>query len=391
MRGPEQVRGSWSQSASIVMVATLLVSPALARSQGDVPLGARSFPEAASGRPFRALGDVVLCRTMDCARGASAAMEATPAAHWHLIAEETAGRPLVSPASPIATETRLNLFYGSEAHRIWVGRGSGSLQASDSLGRAPSRWLEYGAALRWRAVSVAVDAGTDSRPSRVPASTSRVYQSSDSLTGETHVDTVTEASASELGRSRWSSVALRIGWRSDAWRLGTVIGRASTRGGRSVTWSTVEGERRLGGSLALVASAGAYPGSLTAEARRGRWMVSLGLSAPTGWLSRRRPAPAAGDAPAPDRFVATRIAPHRYRVVARVRDAARVELASDLTGWQPVAMHRDAADAWSIEIDASSGAHHVSIRADDGPWVAPAGLAATDDDYGGSAGVLLIP
>jgi hypothetical protein len=34
--------------------------------------------------------------------------------------------------------------------------------------------------------------------------------------------------------------------------------------------------------------------------------------------------------------------------------------------------------------------HQVSVRADGGRWIAPAGLPPTDDDFGGTAGTFVV-
>jgi hypothetical protein len=92
-----------------------------------------------------------------------------------------------------------------------------------------------------------------------------------------------------------------------------------------------------------------------------------------------------------ERFAAIRLAPDRYRLVAHLPAAGTVELASDVTGWRPVAMRRDAGDGWSVELPASPGVHRVSLRVDGGPWIAPPGLTAEDDGFGGSAAVFTVP
>jgi hypothetical protein len=72
-------------------------------------------------------------------------------------------------------------------------------------------------------------------------------------------------------------------------------------------------------------------------------------------------------------------------------DAMKVELASDFTGWKPFDMQRDAGDRWSAELLAPPGVHRISLRVDGGPWIAPPGLTAEDDGFGGSAAVFTVP
>ena len=172
-----------------------------------------------------------------------------------------------------------------------------------------------------------------------------------------------------------------------------MLGRASASTGRPVMWTTTEAERRIGRSVGVVASLGTYPGTFlttTPKAPGTRWMLGVGLTAATG-----RRAQGAPSLPSPatttEGFAAIPLSPGRYRIVAHVREAAQVELASDLTGWKPVAMQRESGDAWFAELPASSGAHRVSLRVDGGAWTAPPGLPEEDDGFGGSAAVFIIP
>jgi len=38
-----------------------------------------------------------------------------------------------------------------------------------------------------------------------------------------------------------------------------------------------------------------------------------------------------------------------------------------------------------------AGAHRIAVRVNGGPWRAPRGLAPVNDDFGGKAGVVVIP
>ncbi len=79
----------------------------------------------------------------------------------------------------------------------------------------------------------------------------------------------------------------------------------------------------------------------------------------------------------------------RFRI--RVPAAIRVELNGDFTNWDPVELDRIDADVWETTLPLGSGGYHVNVRIDGGDWTVPAGLAATDDGFGGRTGILLIP
>jgi hypothetical protein len=394
MRGRLDVRATWRRSACITL-ALLGLGTGRAGAQSDVPLSVRHDIDPARPRVLRAIADVALCRAFDCERTASGALAIAPSARLRVAAEATTGRSVVRPASPMSTDARVDVFYGSAARQVWIGRSAGQLRGDDSLGAGPDRWMKYGAALRWRSVSVAVDLGTGSQATagpRRPSAQMKINRWVDSLTGALHEDTVSQiaSTSSTYDRTRWRSAALRLGWQSDQWTLGAVFGRAGSQTSRPVLWSTLEVERRMGRSLALVTSLGTYPASIAADAPRSRWMFGAGLIVATGRTLRESAPPTTADAAA-ERFVAIRVAPERYRVVARIADASRVELAADFTKWKPVAMHQDSDGEWSAEMPASPGLHRVSLRSDGGPWTAPPGLVAQDDGFGGTAGVFVIP
>ena len=142
-----------------------------------------------------------------------------------------------------------------------------------------------------------------------------------------------------------------------------------------------------------VAVAGAM-GRLLADPLRGtarsRYAtVALRLSAERHGPTRARTSPprvAAGEA-----SIVAALADGGAAVI-RVHSArARsVEIMGDITGWAPVALVRRG-DRWEARLTTTSGAHHVVIRIDGGPWTPPANLPRIDDELGGTVGLLVIP
>ena len=119
-----------------------------------------------------------------------------------------------------------------------------------------------------------------------------------------------------------------------------------------------------------------------------RFTVSAGLYTHTSWLSTApTERPAEGSAPA---FDVRGLGGERYRLTIRVPGATQVEVASDVTAWQPVAMRRLRDDLWVVELSLAAGVHQLSVRADGGRWSAPPGLASADDDFGGSSGAFVV-
>lgn len=71
-------------------------------------------------------------------------------------------------------------------------------------------------------------------------------------------------------------------------------------------------------------------------------------------------------------------------------DTSRVELAGTFSDWKSVPLTRTSA-GWEAEIALSPGRHRVAIRVNGGPWQAPRGTAPVKDDFGGEAGLIVVP
>ena len=76
------------------------------------------------------------------------------------------------------------------------------------------------------------------------------------------------------------------------------------------------------------------------------------------------------------------------RIVAD--DSSRVELAGTFSDWKPVPLTRTS-EGWEAEIALPPGRHRVAVRINGGPWRAPRGTARMRDEYGGEAGLVVVP
>jgi hypothetical protein len=77
-------------------------------------------------------------------------------------------------------------------------------------------------------------------------------------------------------------------------------------------------------------------------------------------------------------------------LVVTSTSAASLELAASFTNWEPVALVQRG-DRWELDRRIPSGAHRVLVRINGGPWIVPANLPATADDFGGTVGILTVP
>ena len=76
------------------------------------------------------------------------------------------------------------------------------------------------------------------------------------------------------------------------------------------------------------------------------------------------------------------------RVVAD--DTTQVEVAGTFSDWKPVPLTRTS-DGWEAEIALPPGRHRVAVRINGGPWQAPRGTARVKDEFGGEAGLIVVP
>jgi hypothetical protein len=74
-----------------------------------------------------------------------------------------------------------------------------------------------------------------------------------------------------------------------------------------------------------------------------------------------------------------------------VARGARAELMGDFTEWQAVALTRVEAGRYQYVVRLPTGLYRFNIRVDGGSWIVPAGVDVVNDEFGGQAGVLVVP
>jgi hypothetical protein len=379
------------------LCALALLALAGVRAAGAQPVASRSVlpaPALMTDQRLRALGNVTLCDAVRCEQGAALELAVAPFSRWRISAGGVVRRSVLAERSPTITGRRIDLVLGTAARNAWIGRGAGERTAYDSLGSWPANWLEYGAALRWRSVSATVQVarGSEWAPGAARSVTRvRAIPRLDSLSGHVRVDTISETvrERSDADAARWSSTELRVDWRSEHWRMSAVLGRIGAPASGSSVWSRGETELRLDRRVAVLASVGTAPLVTAPPTTRARWTATLGVTAATG-LFARTPGDRPRSADAGAAFLVVPLGGARYRILVRLPGATRVELASDLTAWQPMEMRRTGDGRWSVDLAASVGAHRLNVRIDGGSWIAPPGLGVDTDDFGGATGVVVI-
>jgi len=76
------------------------------------------------------------------------------------------------------------------------------------------------------------------------------------------------------------------------------------------------------------------------------------------------------------------------RVLAN--SSARVEAYGGFSGWKPVPMQW-VLDAWELQVHLPPGPQRVAVRINGSEWRAPANLTKVTDEFGGEAGLVVVP
>ncbi|HYD54226.1 MAG TPA: glycogen-binding domain-containing protein, partial [Gemmatimonadaceae bacterium] len=155
---------------------------------------------------------------------------------------------------------------------------------------------------------------------------------------------------------------------------------------RGAAWAEVGGAARLRGSVWIAGAAGLTPSRPDLGITHRRF-ARLGLQLTPGVPLRPRRAPEPRAAPAA--FTLREAGQGAYVVSLRLPQARLVEIAGDFSGWRPVALAQVAPDRWETVIRLAPGAHRVSLRVDGDRWMAPPGSTSVEDDFGGSAGIVV--
>jgi hypothetical protein len=81
----------------------------------------------------------------------------------------------------------------------------------------------------------------------------------------------------------------------------------------------------------------------------------------------------------------------RRRLRVRAPGADRVEIMGDFTGWEPAALTPKGRGVFEAVFPMAPGARRLNLRVDGGAWRVPRGTTAVADEYGGEAGLLVVP
>ncbi len=209
------------------------------------------------------------------------------------------------------------------------------------------------------------------------------------------------ASRTFVGDTAYTDLASTVRARRGSIELEADLGaRVWSHGGGHGVYGEVNATLPLGERTGLVVAGGRYPTDPIRGSIAGRYLgVALrlrraSLRSPVARDPRAplEPAPANGGSSAT--VTRLEIKPHTgggVRIVVHAAGAMLVEVAGDFTDWQPLGLGHTEEDTWEAVLKIPSGVHRVDVRVDGGNWLVPAGTTRAADDFGGEAGIFVVP
>lgn len=190
------------------------------------------------------------------------------------------------------------------------------------------------------------------------------------------------------------------------WTRGTVTvdgalgARVWSRGAGHGVYGEASASIALRPALALVLAGGRYATDPTRGSIAGHYASAgiriVGLHPPrperldpSVLLASSVPGATAADPPAAAAQLVFTTEEGRCTFVVRAT-AASVEIMSDLSGWQPVALAPAGSETWTVTLPAAPGLHRLNVRLDGGEWLVPGGLTPLVDEFGGSVGLFVV-
>jgi AMP-activated protein kinase-like protein len=211
---------------------------------------------------------------------------------------------------------------------------------------------------------------------------------------------VASATPTLVDSLRYTDSQLSAHWSNSSVELGAEIGlRAGATGtilgGTGRRWGSMAVTTWFAPQVGLVLAGGTYPIDLTQGFPGGRFLTfSVRLrSAPEGAgpgsPDRRAATTGADDREPQITFQALPASSGQVRLEIVAPGARSVEVMGDFTAWKPIQLV-GGSGKWSVSLPIAPGTHQLNIRLNGGRWTVPPGLPSISDEFGGSAGLLVI-
>jgi hypothetical protein len=305
--------------------------------------------------------------------------------------EYLTGAALSLPLEPVGVwiAYRSSATRGESPAAYDSGRSEG---ATVTMSRAPLAELSAGASRRLGPIYLELSAGAAHGIVRSDVVTSgRIVTDSvwtDTLGWLPESHEVAGGRVTSAVGAHWLTSELHASWTHARFAAGASIG-GWFAGARmpGVGFGSIELSTRVMPNVWIIGGAGVAP-DLTRPVRAPGRFATLGLR--FAYMSRTGFTGSTG-ATSARAFTVAPVDSSSYIFSLRVPGAERVEMSGEFTGWKPVALVRSAEGLWAVRLAVAPGAYRVNVRVDGGRWQAPPGTTAVADDFGGSAGLVVVP
>ncbi len=168
---------------------------------------------------------------------------------------------------------------------------------------------------------------------------------------------------------------------------------------RTQSWANLSAVAWVKPRLAIIASGGTYPVDPTQGFPGGRFLsVGVRLANPQKRVSTTVAPSSTGVAeaeavalvPVVERFRVDRLSAESVSLRVSAPAAQNVEVAGDFSGWIPVKLQTTGDGWWTVALPLKPGRYQMNVRVDGSGWAVPPGLLSLQDEFGGSAGLLVI-
>ena len=136
--------------------------------------------------------------------------------------------------------------------------------------------------------------------------------------------------------------------------------------------------------LTIEASAGRYAPDISGFLE-GNFIsagVRVGFGSPGRLIGR--------DLPASDAMAVRRDRSGGLNVEFKLPRAERVAIAGEWNGWEPQPLAASGSGRWRVRLRLAPGVYRFSLVDGDGHWFVPSGIPSMPDDFGGTAGLLVV-
>jgi hypothetical protein len=155
-------------------------------------------------------------------------------------------------------------------------------------------------------------------------------------------------------------------------------------------WSSARATMWLNERVALIGGGGRQP-ALPLRGLPARNFGMAGLEIAYSPVSKNAPPVALPHAVLVKKFEMQPGTGDMRKIVIRVGGVETVDVMGDFSDWSPLTLVRRGRDLWELNVPLSPGMHHINVRVDKGPWMAPPGIPTMHDSYNGDVGLIVVP